>query len=1166
MGAGPPLPLPTDPSSLNTPAGTSAVATDLATEVSRRTDRTSFSIPEDGSPITISTRAKKQDREKEREGKLARSHPSQTSLLIEYFEGGKGRSSVQSRPSVRVKVTPSAARKIKDANEHIQISESGRSRQPSYTRRISLAPNARGDAQTTDSVDERSVSSFASATEESLLDSRQPPVEIEVLRDAGTPVSATSSARDLRYMKPNPSEISSMPPDSMLEGNDGVRTPRRRRSRSLGREDVEMTSQNLKTPARRRSRSLSRERITQKVIEKLGGKPVEPGSRHKRRSHDRSRSVSKEHIEPVRSGRRRSSKTHREEDLPGGPESSTLTVSQVSHRSGDQQSIRSGTSKSSINNPRLLETVEDAIRRLILPELTALKHEQKTQGNRAKFEERARDSVASVGSGTSREESRRRVAKTSSAPDVGKPKVMLNQDEHGRGIVLSGDSVKGRKHRKSSRELTDSPSGRSYDRKASSETVTDGKVRSKKSKDRAALEEAAAAGAAKALTAAALSHHDSRSSIDRRERRKRRSKSRSRSASLADDIPPMPLSSEVNASDVTRDSILTAQTERPGSAASRERQTPVRELASPGLQTPPRSSNVLQRKLGTHHTNISRGDISVRGAKSQESIQSGNFVTRAIEAGLAAVAASESSSAGGAAVGGGDEGHEHDHHLRHRRSLSPIQSEASYRESSAIEPENRQSFLQTRSTDSLSSADQDYHRKGSAVSIGSVSSSPSTKVARAKRTAGAGHVARDSTVTQDTAMESDYMNNAQTPRDAESGYWGDRGENNSPSKDPTVDANRMTDYTDDSLDGTYLEKIAAGQQVLGVGANPQYRHTPVAVESAVASLHNPSFVDVHSTRSGFSKGAERSYPNSLEGGRSRQSSPTKRSHGVDEPSSATQKTFHQRLIEKTQNGEYHPEDGEIMVGTSGLPDADSPMPEIGHGFEDESEINTNPSIIQGPIGGVAQGNRDHWPYEPTPPQSNGQFLDGHTTPDERQRPKTAEARHHDLGLEFRDEGEVREGYAKDDGPRDGYTNGVHEYDSLHDTYPNENTVHHTPIKDEGYISAAPNPRSPGTATPDMKIGRLNEFGADDMGPDDPFFTSNNRRVSGNSHGMPSPLYDSATGNGIDRIQSQDIVALMDHVSLVASCSQCHEQGLTSPSSRSGMPSAMLETRKSWSPS
>jgi hypothetical protein len=47
----------------------------------------------------------------------------------------------------------------------------------------------------------------------------------------------------------------------------------------------------------------------------------------------------------------------------------------------DKDSFRSETSKSTINNPKLLATVEDAIRRLILPELTAAKREQSKKGD-----------------------------------------------------------------------------------------------------------------------------------------------------------------------------------------------------------------------------------------------------------------------------------------------------------------------------------------------------------------------------------------------------------------------------------------------------------------------------------------------------------------------------------------------------------------------------------------------------------------------------------------------------------------------------------------------------------------------------------------------------------------------------------------------------------------
>src|ERR1700731_759151 len=94
------LPAPTESSTLDT-AGESVTGTDLATDISRRTDKTSYSIPEDGSPIVISTRRKSSSGDKH-DRKGHHSHQSQTSLLIEYFEGGKSGPNVRSRPSVRV--------------------------------------------------------------------------------------------------------------------------------------------------------------------------------------------------------------------------------------------------------------------------------------------------------------------------------------------------------------------------------------------------------------------------------------------------------------------------------------------------------------------------------------------------------------------------------------------------------------------------------------------------------------------------------------------------------------------------------------------------------------------------------------------------------------------------------------------------------------------------------------------------------------------------------------------------------------------------------------------------------------------------------------------------------------------------------------------------------
>ncbi len=83
-----------------------------------------------------------------------------------------------------------------------------------------------------------------------------------------------------------------------------------------------------------------------------------------------------------------------------------------------------------------------------------------------------------------------------------------------------------------------------------------------------------------------------------------------------------------------------------------------------------------------------------------------------------------------------------------------------------------------------------------------------------------------------------------------------------------------------------------------------------------------------------------------------------------------------------------------------------------------------------------------------------------------------------------------------------------------------------PKVDEGYISQGPN------KSPDIGgvKGKGLEF-AQQPTRDDPFYTpKNTRHLSGMSQGMGSPLYDAATGEGMDRIESKDIYALMQHVS------------------------------------
>ena len=1179
----PPLPAPTESSTLQTSGG-SVTPTDLATDISRRTDRTSYSIPEDGSPVTISTKAKKENRERDRPSTLSRAHHSQTSLLIEYFEAGKG-PNVQSRPSVRVKVTPSAARKIKGANEHIQITETGSGRKPSYTRRISLPSKAVEGKQITEGTDDKSVSSYTSAAEESSLSGRYPPVEIEVLqKDQDSDFSGRSPVGEQRYIAPNLSEISSMPPDSMIEGNPEDPTPKRHRSRSVSRDAVVTNNNTLKTPSRRRSRSLSKERLAQKVIEKIEGRSRQVGGGgRKYSSKPRSRSISNEQIADAlkSSSKRRSSKHYREEESGSGADSSLLTSQRSpSRKSGDQYSFKSGTSQSSYNNPKLLATVEDAIRRLILPELSTLKHNQ----NRTQFERESHESVTSGGN-SSRGEATRRVSKHASAPDVKlRPKVVLNRDENNQGTVLSGDSIRSRKDGRHDKVI-DSPSERSFHRGASEETVIrDGeKISKKRSKDGHRVRDAAAAGITGGiLTAAALRHHDSNSSVNKKDRRRRSSKSHSRSVSYAGsseeifnkhDVPPMPMRSEIQGSDLTRESILSEQTEEPSSPAP-ERQRRIirevsrgspREILSPASRTPTRTPINVREGLHTHHSNHSRGNLSIHSTRSDRSLRN---QARNMEF-------EEAEHTGPDAAGDNLHADNHYgsrerlHHESYSRGLSPIQSVASFKGESEVP--NRDSH-QTRSIDSLS-VHKERNVMGSKISIKSLSSAASTNIARSNRPKGINleegqvildqHNLRDSTITGDTDSLRSPADDEWYQRQHEENdrYRDSLAESNH--QNSTIDVRHMTNYTDDSMDAPYLDKVTAAQEVHGMGANPEYVHTPVAVESAVASLHDPSILSVRS------KQGDKAYTDSINDEQYGQAAhsegevqglglKTSKGHMItpfDERGQGSQEaqSEHQSLADSPRQSIARSLDGSdevVPTGFSALPVAHDPMPEFGHEMDSESDLNTNPSIIQGPIGGIPKDNRDHWPYQPTPPQPNGEFLSRSNEPNAHASLKAAAGEFLNVAAQASRDRVSLDRQSKSQNlsvkstsrPASAYYNeeaANHSFGPIRDSYMSSQGIPTPPMaEDEGYVSPH-HARTPGQ-TPEMKDLDIGNDGVNDMagfdrlmGGEDPFVDKGThiRPPSGNSHGMSSPLYDSATGGGMDRIQSKDIVALMDHVCL-----------------------------------
>lgn len=1141
----PPLPAPTE---TDTDHDTK-LGDDISTNISTRTDKTSYSIPEDGTPITINTA--------KREGGIHKKHPSQTSLLIEYFEGGKNEGKARSRPSVRVKVTPSSRKSKSASNDHVQITQTSRSaRKPSYTRRISLGGKSREEA-----VNTTTEASYSEGSNVSSL----PPVEIEVLQNA-----SDLSSNGGRYI-PATSDISSMPADSMLEGAPVILPPGRRRSRSLEREEVvveTMPQDTLKAPTRQRSRSLSKERITQRVMEKLQQKPVESGSATVKVTKS-----SREDLTPSRKSHRRTSRSSRDEEISAlsGTDSSLLS-SNVHRRSGDVHSVRSGVSgTSSINNPKLLATVEDAIKRLILPELNALKEEQQTQRNRDKFDHAPRESMyETVESTSSRDHSRRRVSKSSSAPHMhgSKPKVVLNRDGDDPGTILSGSSS--RRERRSSRG---SISERSH---ADSVSREEERVRRKRSKDKDghSVRDAALLLGAAGLTAAALKHHDSRESKDgKKERRRRHSNksSRSRSASISEsveeqyyherkeDVPPLPiLQSELVGSELTRDSILSADTEthdRPSSRSSRGTgsETPIREVsrgfASPSPRTPTRTPIALQRGLGTAHSNRSQGDLGLHTPKSDRSYSSRTretTTTTTTTAGLEAAAAAK------ARALESTEPQVSQYVIAEQtptRGLSPIQSEASYREE--VHHTGSPQYLRSvHSGASVSSAGRKAERLHSSLSIQSFESSPSTKSARTRKRPQGMSLERTREVLgePDTPKDSDgffekgHEDNEMYRRELDSSQHGS----------PAVDYRHMTNYTDDSAEGQYLDgrddKISLGQDIRKVGSNPEYVHTPIAVESAVASLHEPSNISVRSSVS-----------SPLKKSRLSQVSPAPEQHFASEEVIAQDHQSKQRweairgqaqtLAGRSQATNSPRQslsqsiEEEPKMHASAFPtDGDHMMPEIGFGVDDESDVTTNPSIIRGPLGGgdyhdhteellSRREEREHTPSQ----HSYGKAAALGAGAGAAAIAAAAAARLHDDHTPSAD-GRYYQATVENEYDQ-GYT-GEHQYApqptySRMDRTPSRSPALWNP--DEGYQSAnqpggiTPDPRERSRLLDDDGLGEYDEEGLGRVSMFDPN-GRHTRHFSGNSHGMSSPLYDSATGRGKDTL-SKDVVALMDHLTV-----------------------------------
>ncbi|KAI4641452.1 uncharacterized protein J4E79_011659 [Alternaria viburni] len=1162
----PPLPAPTEPSTLDSADESTYHIDEINTDVSNRTDRTSYSVPDDGTPITINTTSPTKPRGQAR---LSRKFPSQTSLLIEYFESGKDEGQAGSRGSVRVRVTPSSRKsRHSTASDNVQITQTSAKRNshaPSYSKRLSLATSKSYselyDARTVAYSDLSNISSL-------------PPVDIELL-----PNHSDLSTDGGRFL-PMPSDISSMPADSMT-GQTEILPPARRRSRSMERDAVtesmvsEAIQDTLKAPRHHRSRSLSKDRITQRVMEKLAQQAAEGGAARSKHSSSKSRDTSRRREDELASPRKSHRRRSKDVEQASGTESSYLSSN------ADRRSHVSGTS--SINNPKLLATVEDAIKRLILPELNALKEENRTSRNMDKFDRANRDSIATfetVESAGSRDPSRRRVSKSSSAPKLhsNKPKVVLNRDGDDPGTTLAGGSSR-KSERRSSRgsissyadSTTREEKEKSHRRKSSSKDST-------MSQRDAALVGLAGAG----LTTAALKHHTSREEKEEeRKQRKHRSSRSSRSASVSESVheeprvkervPPLPFnhSELIGGSELTRDSILSAETEtkeRPQSRSSVSTgitgtgaETPLQQVPrgyiSPSPRTPTRTPNALQQTLGTSHSNKSTNEVRTSTPKSDRSWTSRS--KEATDASLNAAAAAKARAIERSGPQASEYEIESDTQSRRGDTVSPIQSEASYRGDAQTTGSPRR-MHSIRSGPSVSSLGHQFERRESNLSIASLSSTTSTKAA-----------ARTRKRPQGVTLESkrSILNEDATTKDTKQFFDRNHEKNDMYRReleDSSVNYNRMTMYTDDSTGVEYLDheqKVGDLQDIRKVGTIPEYVHTPLAVESAVASLHdeqstlsvrssmatsplkkstlsqvhtNPAYVQTDEVPAGQRWAAIRDKAEALQQERRAEEPPKQNIARENSPRQSIAQS-------EAQSEDGMSVDEPIQMHHSAYPVGDNDMmPEIGYGMDDDSDVTTNPSIIQGPIGGgdgyhdrtdellSRQEERERTPtsfskgalglgagaaamaaaaaYEREEQQSPASFDQRHqaTVEDEYDHPYPGEQQYE------------QSGYAQSNRtPLSGQTGWKDEgYQSANqrEAYTPQNRNHSKIFDDDGYGD---------------------EYNGADLGSPDMFAAraKHDRHVSGNSHGMTSPLYDAATGKGMDRIESKDIVALMDHLTV-----------------------------------
>lgn len=1152
----PPLPAPTETDT--------ATPTELATDVSKPGDeKSSYSLPEDGTPVTIRTRGHKANR-------------SQTSLLIEYFEGGKVPSAdaPERKPSVRVRLTPSKKAK----GDHFQVTETKGSRKVSLTRRVPVEHQSSRDLDVPEGEDAHSMTSYASATEESNVSRNPLDIDIERGHRRRRPASPLIPSEErIAYQPGNPSEISAIPTDSFLDGTGPTSDVKRSgKGEALAGAAAGAAAGFAASEALQNSKTRGNVKERVKITEKSRDR----SDKKRRSSKSRTSSLSEQTGDENRSPRRRSSRTHQESNVSGGDSSLVSSNLSAGHKSVDGRSVRSGTSRSSINNPKLLETVEDAIRRLILPELTALKREQSKREGR-------RSSITSTGTSVSKEDGysdRRRSSGQKGDYSKDSPRTKERRNREARHDY-ENMSV----HSRESLE----PEYRTRDDEFTSPSRGGNLLKS------------AAAGAVGAAAVKGLSSafEDNSESFDRNHRdRRRRRAEQGQSRSLGGDqyaheyeedepAPPMPLMSDINPSEVTRTSILSADTDRPHSAT--DELGPTRDLqehvvSTRSTPTPSKFANIdLPLPLSTQHANVSHGDLTAlpRGNKEYVEEYETDEFGRKVPMGQYDYYEGQAPREMPEYEQYLDDPYSNSYYntqdvpppLKYvpyeagARGLSPIQSVSGYTEGGSEAPQPRHS-RSLQSIDAYSSPEKSPEHAQQARSVQSFDSlqlSPDnrrsagreTQTVAGKEVRGVG--ASPNIIHTPFGVESAVASLVDGSMLDQSVVTGGSGyEHGGGLRDSTISYDsqahsRGVSVSPDkmSLDSPRERSLATSQEYTEYEIDDngrkvprvKYRHSPTASEAAItAGAVGAAAAALKAAKErNQASGNEYADENFQPAGVFRNRSFKERAMGWQPKNTPTHSM--DRL-------DY---DDDLTMGASGVPNLNDPMPEIGYVDDD---LETNPSIVHERLDGSREvPNWTSTSGRATPTQKS---IGGH---DREGTPKRGLGMAEAAGAAALGTAAAMATMSHDHEPEQDEwrrTSDERKRDTLitnpyEDTSPVANPTLDDSILDKGGINAAYNTpygtASPGFAqkfdegymsngpnrTPDMGVrGKSVDFAAgldmDRADDDDPFVSKGNpRHLSGMSQGMSSPFYDAATGAGIDRIENKDIVALMQHVSFAS---------------------------------